>query len=85
MVLFRSTKRKMDDFRNITEILDHENRSITTSRLAMQGIPEFMEMAEIQEELQELGFRIPIIARMCQKQNGGKIYMPLVLIQLSKT
>lgn len=48
-------------------------------RVILKRILKFMSIAEIKDELNEQGSDISIIARMYQKQNDEKIYMPQVL------
>lgn len=74
----------------MTELENKETKIITPSRLriktqcagVLKGINEFMEIAEIQMELEERGLQIPSIGKMHRKQNGEKVYLPLVFASL---
>lgn len=82
----------INDFGKISKILDQRSEEYFTFktkdekslRAVMKGVSSFMEIACIQK-LVERGFENSSTARMYREQNGEKLYITLVLVQLPKT
>lgn len=80
----------IDDYRKLTKLLDdHHQKYFTyrlpdekTLRVVLRGVPSQINIDDI-KELQK-SFQIINVHRMYKKNNGGKIYFPLILVELPK-
>lgn len=83
-----------DDHRKITKLLDTHNQEYysinidleKTMKIVIKGLPTFLKIEDIAEELQEYGYTIAKIDRMYRKfPNDEKMYYSSILVQLPIT
>lgn len=91
--LIRIYPKAPDDYRKIIKLLEAKDQEFfcrpmdpkNIIKAVMKSIPKFIQVQEIQEELEAQGFVINKIDRMSKKTiTGDKIAIPMVLVQLPR-